>query len=59
MPDFERMYYRLFNRVTDAIEQLQEAQKEAENYFIENSDRPPLQIAQTAPEREPSDSENI
>jgi hypothetical protein len=33
--DYKAMYYRLFNRVSDAIEILQAAQQECENAFIE------------------------
>ena len=29
MPDYKTMYKELFNKVTDVIEQLQEAQKKA------------------------------
>ena len=33
--DYRAMYYRLFNRVSDAIEILQKAQQEGEDAFIE------------------------
>ena len=33
MPDYETMYKKLFNSVTDAIEMLQEAQKKAEEKY--------------------------
>jgi len=35
MTDFEAMYYRLYNRITDAIRILQQAQQEAEQAFID------------------------
>ncbi len=38
MPDYETMYKKLFNSVTDAIEMLQEAQKKAEEKYIESSE---------------------
>jgi hypothetical protein len=38
MPDYRSMYYKLFNRVTDAINILQEAQRDSEDIFIESRD---------------------
>ena len=38
MPNFKKMYFNLFNRITDAINVLQAAQQEAENEYIENPD---------------------
>ncbi len=35
MPDYKAMYFELFNSVTDAIEILSEAQKKAEEFYIE------------------------
>ncbi len=34
MTDYRRMYYRLFNRVSEVICELQEAQREAEEMFL-------------------------
>ena len=39
MPDYKTMYLDLFNAVTDAIETLCEAQKKAEETFIESSEK--------------------
>ena len=36
MPDFKSMYFQLFNKVSDAIEILQNAQLEAEETYIDN-----------------------
>ena len=36
MQDYKAMYLDLFNKITDAIRILQEAQQEAENAYIEN-----------------------
>ena len=38
MPDFKKMYFNLFNRITDAINVLQTAQQEGESEYIENPD---------------------
>ena len=38
MPDYKAMYLDLFNSVTDAIEILCEAQKKAEETFIDSSE---------------------
>ena len=36
MPQYEEMYHKLFNAVTDAIEALKTAQKEVEDMYIKN-----------------------
>ncbi len=38
MPQYEEMYYKLFNAVTDAIEALKTAQKEVEDMYIKNKE---------------------
>ena len=35
MPDYKSMYFELFNSVTDAMEILSEAQKRAEEAYID------------------------
>lgn len=35
---YKEMYYKLFNRVTDAIEELKAAQLEAEEMFLSDPD---------------------
>lgn len=42
MADFEAMYYALFNRVSDVIEDLQKIQQDTEELFILTS--PPSEI---------------
>ena len=37
MEDYKEMYYKLFNKISDVIEQLQDIQAEAEEMFV-NSD---------------------
>ena len=37
MPDYEKMYYKLFNSITDIIEQLKQVQIEAEEEFINSN----------------------
>ena len=39
MPDYKAMYLDLFNSVTDAIEILCEAQKKAEELYINSSEK--------------------
>ncbi|MDR0904567.1 MAG: hypothetical protein LBN00_00090 [Oscillospiraceae bacterium] len=34
MPDYKAMYFELFNKISDAIELLQEAQQETEEQYI-------------------------
>lgn len=38
------MYFRLFNRVSEAIELLQSAQQESENSYIESKDEPTVYL---------------
>lgn len=37
MADYQKMYVRLFNRVTDAIEELQQAQRDTEQLYLESA----------------------
>ncbi|RPF47441.1 hypothetical protein EDD70_0226 [Hydrogenoanaerobacterium saccharovorans] len=39
MPDYEKMYTVLFNRVTDAIEQLQTAQQITEEIYVASGEQ--------------------
>ena len=38
MEDYKKMYYELFNKITDAIENLKKIQQEAEEIFITSND---------------------
>jgi len=38
LADFRKMYLHLFNRVTDAVSLLQEAQREGEDTYTESKD---------------------
>ncbi|MBE6011384.1 hypothetical protein [Anaeropeptidivorans aminofermentans] len=38
MPDYEKMYFELFNAVTSAIATLEDAQKMCEEIYIETGD---------------------
>lgn len=40
MPDYAKMYRKLFNAQTDAISILQKAQRDTENLYIEADDTP-------------------
>jgi len=42
LPDYKNMYFRLFNKVTAAIDILQKAQIEGEEEYIKNKDEPVL-----------------
>jgi len=35
MADYEKMYYHLFNNITDMIEKLQQLQQETEKMYID------------------------
>ena len=45
MPDYKRMYAKLFNAITDAVEILQQAQQETEEIYIESCDIDDLNAA--------------
>lgn len=38
MPDYQKMYTKLFNKVTDVISELQQWQRDVEQMYIENGD---------------------
>jgi len=38
MPDYQKMYIKLFNKVTDVIAELQQVQIDTEQLFIESND---------------------
>ena len=38
MADYEKMYYELFNGITDTIEKLKELQQNAEELYIEQKE---------------------
>lgn len=38
MADYKKMYFALFNKITDIIEDLQEIQQQTEEMFIESND---------------------
>lgn len=40
MPDYKKMYFSLFNAITTTIDQLQSAQREGEDTYIESDDTP-------------------
>lgn len=40
MEDYNKMYYYLFNRITDTIEQLKQVQLTAEEMFINQCSQP-------------------
>jgi len=43
MPDYKKMYFGLFNKVTEAIMILQKAQLEGEESYI-SADEPPIEL---------------
>ena len=38
MPDYEKMYYELFNGITDIIEDLKKLQQKAEESYIKEKE---------------------
>lgn len=38
MSNYKKMYYKLFNRVSDVIDELKEIQKETEKMYIESNE---------------------
>ncbi|QNK39846.1 hypothetical protein [Caproicibacter fermentans] len=38
MADYQQMYLKLFNKVTDVIEELQQVQRETEELYIQGTD---------------------
>ncbi|MCL2579213.1 MAG: hypothetical protein FWE32_04195 [Oscillospiraceae bacterium] len=54
MADYKSMYYRLFNRVADAITILQTAHQEGENAFVESQNDTVIRLAEKQDESEDS-----
>ncbi len=52
MPNYKKMYYELFHVVTTVIQQLQAAQRNGENTYIESEDIP-LAILPDAKDKKP------
>lgn len=46
MPDYAKLYHRIFNSVTDAIVILQNAQQETEELFV-SSPAPDIRVLET------------
>ena len=38
MPDYKQMYFELFNKISDIIEELQEIQRKTEEMYIEEKE---------------------
>ena len=51
MPDYQKMYLGLFNKVTNVIEELQQAQRDTEQLYLESSDAEPLVLETEDKER--------
>lgn len=51
MPNYKKMYFALFNAVSDSINNLQKAQQNAENAYIEN-EAPLLPVLPVKAEKE-------
>lgn len=54
MSDYKSMYYRLFNRISDAIEMLKAAQVEGEDAFVKGKDSTVIELVEN--EDKPEDS---
>ena len=38
MPDYEKLYYAMFNKITDVIEELKELQKKLEEEYLNQTE---------------------
>jgi len=50
MPNYKQMYFTLFNAVVNAIDQLENAQQESEDIYIESDDIPLIFLPEMAKE---------
>ena len=41
MPDYEKMYFTLFRKISDVIEELEEIQRVTEEIYIDTADNIP------------------
>ncbi|WP_164919094.1 MULTISPECIES: hypothetical protein [Acutalibacteraceae] len=44
MADYQKMYVRLFNEVTDVIEELRQAQRDTEQLYLNSAGSEPLML---------------
>jgi len=52
MPDYEKMYKILFNAMTNAIREMQDAQCETEEVFMDSPEMAPLIMLPLATEKD-------
>ncbi len=52
MSNYKKMYYRLFNRISDVIDELKEIQQETEEMFIENQNPNIIKVKNNYEKRE-------
>ncbi|MGI6005137.1 MAG: hypothetical protein ACOX88_06965 [Christensenellales bacterium] len=55
MPNYKKMYFALYDAVTTAIDQLQNAQREGEGTYIESDDFPLVVSLNQADEKQRAD----
>jgi hypothetical protein len=55
MDCYQKMYYKLFNKVTDVIGELQKVQRETEEMFLSFTTEKPDNILHLAPKEPPKD----
>lgn len=46
MPDYKAMYFALFHAITDSTTLLQQAQRSAEEIYIETAEEPPASLSE-------------
>ena len=39
MPDYKKLYFELFNKISDIIEELQELQRKTEEMYVEDDEQ--------------------
>jgi len=49
MDRYQEMYYKLFNKITDVIEELKKVQQETEEMFADYEGKPPDNILHIPP----------
>ncbi len=59
MPDYQKMYFNLFNAVTHAMDTLQKAQQKCEETYVSGDDAPLIILPKTADKKQGSHNRRL
>ena len=59
MADFEEMYAKLFNKLTDVIEELQQVQRQTEDMYIQSREGRIILVERDTDEKKTQSTKNV